>query len=79
MRDASDALVWGEFLSSAKAAAPFVLSNQVEASPNSRHFRRTSSTLSARLRNCAASSIELPAAMAALRSSVSVSVHSAPP
>jgi hypothetical protein len=57
MRGASDALVWGEFLSSAKAAAPFVLSNQVEASPTP-DIRRTSSTLSARQRVYAAASTE---------------------
>ena len=41
--------------------------------PNFSHFRATSSTLSARQRNCAASSIERPDSIAALRSSISIS------
>jgi hypothetical protein len=42
--------------------------------PSSSHFRATSSTLSARHRNSAASSIERPDSIAALRSSISISV-----
>src|SRR5258706_11547983 len=46
--------------------------------PSSAHLRATSSTLSARQRNCAASSIEAPPSIAALRSPISISVQSAP-
>jgi hypothetical protein len=45
--------------------------------PNSSHFRATSSALSARQRNCAAFSIERPDSIAALRSSISISVQGA--
>jgi hypothetical protein len=47
-------------------------------SPSSSHLRATSSPLSARHKNSAASWIEQPASIAALRSSISISVHSAP-
>jgi hypothetical protein len=47
-------------------------------SPSSSHLRATSSTLSARHRNSAASVIEAPPSIAALRSSMSISVQSAP-
>jgi hypothetical protein len=43
--------------------------------PSSAHLRATSSMLSARHRNSAASSIELPDSIAALRSSISISVR----
>jgi hypothetical protein len=46
--------------------------------PNSAHFCATSSTLAARQRNMAASSIEHPESIADLRSSMSISVQFAP-